>query len=455
MNGRNSNEATKRILIVGGGYVGYFAYRSLMRVVGNQVRSGGVTITVVDPLASHSFHGFSGETVGGIISEDARRSPFRSLFRHAEFIRGYATNVDEFAQQVRVRSLDGQVEQTLDFDHLILGVGVGDDLDGLPGLRQHGVTLRAGGGPEGLRRTVIDRLEAATWERDAERRSELLNFVIAGGGFTGVEITAAIAELLDVLRKDYPVLDEVQPRISLVHAGDRLLPDLEGYDRLRNYATKRLLDYGVSIRCGMRVAEITSEGARLDNGSILPSRTVISTIGTSVRAIPGGEMWARDRSGRLLSDDYLHLDGSETIWIGGDGAHVAGRDGQPNCPNALWAIKHGEAIGRNIGRELTGCELIPFSYPGLGQAASLGIGKGIVEFKGIQFTGLLAWVMRIGFFLYFLPSRRTALRALGEWISLPVTGRRTDVSKGYGTTGRTTPPLPSFASIGSGFEGRN
>ena len=189
----NSTKSTKRILIVGGGYVGFYAYKAIMKKAKHLVRSGAVSITVVDPLSSHSFHGFSGETVGGIISEDARRSPFRKIFADARFIRGYATNINEIEKRVEVRTTDGESTTSLGYDHLILGVGVGDDLDSVPGIREHGLTLRGSGGPDGLRATVLERLEQATVTSNPDLREKLLSFVVAGGGFTGVEIAAAIA----------------------------------------------------------------------------------------------------------------------------------------------------------------------------------------------------------------------------------------------------------------------
>lgn len=92
--------------------------------------------------------------------------------------------------------------------------------------------------------------------------------------------------------------------------------------------------------------------------------------------------------------------------------------------NALWAIKHGEAAGRNIARAILKKDLKPFTFRGLGEAASLGMGKGIGELYGLQFTGLTAWVLRWFFFHYFMPSKRVMLRSMGDWMHLLFTGKR-------------------------------
>ena len=421
---------SKEIAIIGGGYVGFHAYKAIMAKAGRQVRNGEIAITLIDPQTDHSFHGWSGETMAGAISDQARLSPLRRTFRHARVVRGYANKIDEERQVVHVRSTDGSTDTVVRYDHLVVGAGVTDSMEVIEGTAEHGVTLRRGGGPEGVRRMVIDRIESAEACGNAERRRHLLSFVVVGGGFTGVETTAAIAEYIEYLRDDYEVLRGREETITMVHTGSSLLPEMAGYDRLVDYATSSLLGYGVNLRLGMRGHRVTAEGLELEDGTCLSSGMVVVTVGTKVREIPGGADWRRDADGRIVANLYLQRAGSTKVWVGGDGAHVR-RQGQdrPTPPNALWAIKHGEWIGKNIVRSLTGRHLVPFTYKGLGQAASLGVGKGIVEFRGMQFNGVIGWMMRLGFFLWFVPSRRTALRGLAEWLTLPLTGRATGTTQ--------------------------
>ena len=132
------------------------------------------------------------------------------------------------------------------------------------------------------------------------------------------------------------------------------------------------------------------------------------------------------------------MEGRPNVWVGGDVAHcVHPRTGEPCPSNALWAIKHGEHAGLNVARTLLGEPLRPFSYPGLGQAASLGIGRGITELYGYQFTGWVAWTMRLALFEYFMPSRKQALRVALEWMTLPFLGRHLEAVE---------PPRPAALS---------
>lgn len=438
---KRSKEGERReIVIVGGGYVGFHAYRKIMSRLGRRVHRGEIGITLIDPETAHTFHGWSGETIAGAISDQARRSPFRRIFRHARIIRGYAGTIDPLRKRIAVRSIDGRDAGSIPFDHLVLGVGVGDDTDRIPGTREFGVGLRRGDGPEGLRSHLVDRLEEAELEQSRDRRASLLSFVVVGGGFTGVETAAAILEYLDYLRPRYRSLQDREDSVTLVHAGESILEEIGSRRRLITRATDELVGRGLRLRLGLQAERIEIDRVVLSDGSAIASRTVIPTVGSRVREIPGGELWDRDRCGRVVTDEYLRVRSASGIWAGGDGAHVRRADtGRPTPPNALWAIKHGEWIGKNIAAELTGRRLHPFTYRGLGQAASLGVGSGLVELKGMQFTGRIGWIMRLAFFLWFVPCRRTGLRGLAEWVCLPFTGR---------TTSSTRPITPrSIAAI--------
>ena len=452
---RASAEERKEIVIVGGGYVGFYSYRSIVRQLGNQISSGAIGITLIDPDTAHTFHGFSGEQVSGVLSPDSARSPFREIFSKAKIIRGFAARIDEENRVVKVRRAGSGGILTVNYDHLILGLGVTDRCDAISGLATHGLLMRSSIGPAGLRAKVLESLEDAASEQNPERRASLLSFVIAGGGFTGVEIAASIAELIKSAKPNFPELQNEPIRISLIHNGTRVLPEIEHQPALVDYATESLLELGVSIRCGLQVVAITPNGAQLNNGDFLRAHRVISTVGTKVTTIPGCELWNRDESGRVLADTELRRKGSRSVWIGGDGASVTGLNGQPNQPNAIWAIKHGKHIGKNIARELTGQPLHPFSYPGLGIAASVGLRRGLVELKGIRLTGAVASLLRIGFFLRFLPSKRRRVKTAAELLLLPLVGRRLSFKREAPQRWVGGAAIPIFQRVGATADHQN
>jgi NADH dehydrogenase len=127
----------------------------------------------------------------------------------------------------------------------------------------------------------------------------------------------------------------------------------------------------------------------------------------------------------LHTNVYQQVSGLLNVWGGGDACHIIHHDsGKPCTSNALWAIKHGHYAGLNMARAINGKGLRPFTYKGLGQTASLGLGKGITELYGMQFTGALGWIMRWFFFQYFMPSKPTMFRNVGDWLSLLVLRKR-------------------------------
>jgi len=257
---------------------------------------------------------------------------------------------------------------------------------------------------------------------------------------------AAIGEFLLRARDHFPVLRKYGFRMVLAHGTEEILPSLRPeYDRLAEYAAEQLTSYGVWIRREIRLTGVSADGATFDDGSSISAATVISTIGQRRAILPGTETFARSPDNRIVADAELRVQNVPNVWVGGDIAYVVHpKTGEPCPANALWAIKQGEHAGLNVARTLLGEPLKPFAYPGLGQAASLGVGKGITELYGYQFTGWLAWAMRLALFEYFMPSRKQALRVALEWVTFPFLGRHLETVE-TPSRHKTMPPARTVA----------
>lgn len=410
--------------MIGAGYTTAGAWRTLRKALRTDLASGRVRVTVVSARNYHYFHGFVGEMIGGVVGVAAGMSAARTIFAGAEFVTGLVTRVDPARRCVHVAVPDGDGDLVLAYDHLVVGAGARYRRDAVEGLDRFGWALRDVGAIQAFRNHLIACFERAqAVRRDAARR-RALTFVVAGGGLAGVEVTAALCELAAAMRRHYPVLRRIRPRIVLVHAGARILPDLPAGSRVAAYAGRHLARYGVELRLRTRVARVEREAVVLDTGTMLQADTVLCTIGNEVAPMPGLEDFAVDERGRLLTDASLQLEGAPAIWAGGDCARVPRAGRADSCPsNALWATRHGEHIGRNLARVLRGRAPKPFMYRGLGMAASMGIGKGMGELWGVPVTGWPAWILRLAVFLQFMPSRRQAIAALLEHCKLPVCGR--------------------------------
>lgn len=429
-----------RVVIIGAGYTGIWGFKFLKARLGNKFKDGAVHVTVIAPKSYHSFHGWTAESMTGIISIANRQSPLRRIFRGHNVLQAYVKQINLEQKTVTAEFISDKRIEEIPYDHLLIANGSYDNMEAVPGLRQYGYTVKAPGGVSKTHNQLLQLLEMADSLPEGEEQAKWLTVVVAGGGFAGVEFSSNIAEMYHSLKKFYPVLQKTKVRIVLVHSGDKLLSVLRPrYNKLADYCTRELEKYGVELHLNTRLVQVTEDGASLSNGEVIPSRTVLSTLGQRFDTLPGTEALPRNARGQIIANAFLGVDGFDSIWVGGDAAQVMHKNGVPCPTNALWAIMQGKWAGENIASSILGKKLKPFTYGGLGQAASLGVGKGASELYTVQLTGWIGWFARFFFFLYFQPSRRQAVRVFGDWLSLGILGRYMSVSSTWQQQSEGTP----------------
>lgn len=397
---------TTEVVVLGGGYVGVWAARS---VVGRR----GVRVTLVSMAPHHSFHGWTAEVITGHVAPERARVPLVELVPGARHLHGVVGTVDRVARTVDVMSATGA--QRLRYDHLVVATGSRDATDRVPGLTEHGWSLKHDRALLEMNGNLAGVVEMAARTTDPARRRRLLHVVVAGAGFAGTEAACAIAQRLRAAVAAEPALAGERATVTLLGAGADVLPSLRPrFEAVAEYAAGKLVEAGVTVRSNARLASVTPTGAVLEGGTVLAAATVISALGQTPVAPAGLEDLATDTAGRLVTDRFLRV--AANVWAGGDCAAVPHPAGSGPCPaNALWAIYHGKRIGANIVRALRGREPAPFRFPGLGQGASYGIGRGAAELYGVALTGWVAWLARWVFFHAYMPSRKVALATLVEW----------------------------------------
>jgi NADH dehydrogenase len=413
----------KNIILTGGGYASIWAYRAMVKDLLIDLIAGLVKIFVICPEEHHYFHGWTVESFTGIIRDENRMSPLADIFRFAEIVNGKVVALNANNQTIDVQMNDGSMKSMV-YDQIMLGTGSSDS-SSIDGLNEFGYQLKSD--REYLRaKNRVQFLVNQAAEAGPYEASGMLRFVVAGGGYTGVEFAANLAEMMELFIKKNPQLRNVKPSIYLVNSKSELLSGLDqGLKGMKQYAEKTLLKYGVTIINDSKIARITSKGAFLSDGSFIESRMVISTIGQSRQLLNGTEQMEKDQEGRVLTNRFLQIKNNPQIWAAGDAAHVAHPKTGNSCPsNALWAIKQGEQAGKNIARVCLDEKPKAFAFKGLGQCASLGLGKGLGELFGLQFTGWMAWIVRWIFFQHFMPSRKVMWREIGDWMFLLFTQKR-------------------------------
>ena len=379
-----------RVVMIGGGYATLHAFRSLI----GRSDAGAVAITVVSAGDCHNFHGFSGEVVAGLLPLEVTRTPLREVLQGAEFLHGQVTRVDLASKVVIAEPADGGAKRLLLYDELVVACGGREPVQQVPGMAEHGFTLRAPGEFE----RWLDRLD------DIVIDGRPGTVVVAGGGMAGVELAAAVADRLRAERRDNPVV--------LAHSGEAVVPGLRAeHPTVAARVDAELARLGVRVVTGLAIMAVDADSAWLSDGSCIDAAAVLATTGQRPVTVPGLESLPHDSTGRLVTDARLAV--APGVWAAGDTARVAHpKTGKPVPANALWAMKAGDHLGRSLAMSIAGERPRRFRYRGLGQAMAFGVGRAATEMYGVPINGMLGWVLRLGFFLRFMPQRRRAIAVL-------------------------------------------
>ena len=412
-----------RVVVLGGGYVAVKVCQALRRPIAQR----RIDVTVVTASTHHVFHGFVGEMITGRISPGNILSPVRRLFAPAKVHVGEIQRVDlEGRRAVVARSIDGHRTE-VGWDHVVVALGTEDRTDAYPGLDEHAFKLRAYSDCFALKNHIIDMFELADVERDADERRRLLTFFIAGGGFAGVELAGEMADFAGRLTgegNEYPRLRSDECRFVLVHPEPTILPELADFPGLVRRAMSRIEELGVELRLSTRVAFATPQQVTLSTGESVPTRTIISAVGTRPNPLVAELDLEKDGRGRIRVEPTGLVVGRRDVWAGGDCTEFPTAQGHASPSVALYAYKHGEHIGRNLRRVLLDHEAPrPFTWPGLAQGASVGRRWAVGEVKGIQVTGLPAWLTWRLLLTYYFPSWDRRLRLFADWLIWPIVGR--------------------------------
>jgi NADH dehydrogenase len=422
--------ARRRVVILGGGYVPI----TLTRGLRDAMRGGHVDVTVVSRDNFHVFHGFVGEMITGRIGPGSMLSPVRRIFAPAQVHVAEIEAIDlEAGRVVTSRHLDG-ARFELPYDELVFALGTVENTDAYPGLAEHAFKLKTFADCFALKNHLIEMFELADIESSAEERRRLLTFFVAGGGYAGTEIAGELADFVRLLTaREYSGIRRDECRVVLVHPGPTILPELYGsaseqgrghsYRQLVEYATRHTRKLGVELMTSTRVVHATPLEVSLSNGTRVPTRTIISAVGTRASPLLEGLDLPRDERGRVVVDPCLRVDGREHLWAGGDCASVPHPRGG-TCPSVgVYALKHGAQIAGNLRRTLSGRPPEPFRYPGLGQGVSIGKRTAVGEVKGFPVRGLPAWIVWRALLFYYFPTWDRRLRLLADWSIWPIVGR--------------------------------
>jgi NADH dehydrogenase len=410
-------EKTK-IVIAGGGFAGLYAATYLDK---HLAKRPDVEVTLISRENFILFTPMLHEVAAGDLSPNDIVNPLRRILRRVNVVEAEVDRIDVSARTIHCSA--GVSDSTIEFkfNHLLLTVGSETNFFDMPGVRDWAVTMKSLADATLLRNRVIALLEEASLEKHEGKRKELLTFVVAGGGFAGIETTGAINDFVRETVKFYPSLREEVIRVAVIHPGKFILPELG--EELGRYSEQKLSARKIDIIKGVRVASYDGSTVELSNGTRIRATTLVWTAGVKASSVIES-LDCRKERGRVVVNEYLAVPGVNGLWAAGDCAAVpAGNAGEFYPPTAQHGLREAIVAAKNIEATIVGRALKPFSFKTLGQLATIGRHTGVASMFGFKFSGFVAWAMWRTVYLLKLPRLTKKLRVMMGWTLDLVFGR--------------------------------
>jgi NADH:ubiquinone reductase (H+-translocating) len=402
--------AVKQVVILGGGFGGVYTAMYLEKIFG---RRANVEITLVNSENYFVFQPMLPEVISGSIEIQHIINPIRRLCPRTSLHMREVQDIDLERKIVTTSPGFRPTLQQISYDYLVIALGTVMNFSRMPGLKEHAFQFKNIGDALHLRNHIIHVLEEADIEKDQELRRAQLTFIVAGGGFSGVETAAELNDFVRTATRHYRHLNPKEVRVILLHSGDRILPELS-YD-VGVFAYRLLQRRGVIVRLNTRLAGATAEGAILENGTKMPAKTLVATVPSGPHPLLA-ELACKKIGGRILVNEKLELPEFPGVWALGDCAWIPNARGEACCPpTAQYAVREAKSVARNIAATIRGTEKKQFRFASIGMSAALGHRSAVAEILGVKVWGILAWFIWRTIYWSKLPGIERKLRVGVDW----------------------------------------
>jgi NADH dehydrogenase len=408
----------KRIAILGGGFAGTHVAEYLEEQLG-----AAASITLVSETNALLFTPMLAEVAGSSLEPSHITTPLRSSLHSTGFIRARVAGIDLAARRVILANDSANTAektQHIAYDHLVLALGSVSNYLGMTNLEKFSFNFKTLLDAIRIRNHVIEMFERADREPDPLLRKPILTFVIAGGGFAGIELAGALNDFARGILADYPSLYPEELKVIVVHSRERILPELS--QSLARYAQKRMEDRGITFLLNTRLTDAHPASVVLSDREI-PAQTLVWTAGTAPNPLLKSLPLEKDKRGAVVVGTTLAVPGHPGTWALGDCAAIRdAKTGQSCPPTAQFAIREAELLARNIKAQMEGSPLREFHFNSLGALCVVGHQTACAELTlpftpraSMRFSGLLAWFMWRGIYLSKLPGVERKIRVLMDW----------------------------------------
>jgi len=401
-----------RIIIIGGGFGGL----NVAKKIGN----AKVNVLLIDKTNHHLFQPLLYQVATAALSPADIATPIREILkanRNQTVLMGHVEKIDKEKKQIYLKNGDIYA-----YDFLVVAVGAKHSYFNNPEWEEYAPGLKTLIDALKIREKVLISFEKAERSGSVSEARKYLNFVIVGGGPTGVELAGAIAEIAnETMLKNFRRIDPTKTKIYLVEAANQILPAFP--KDLANKAKNYLENFGVRVLTNRRVVKITDEGVNI-NETFIETKNIIWAAGNKASPILKTLNTKLDNQGRVFVEKDLTIPNYPEIFVIGDAAHAIDKNNQPLPGLAPVAIQQGMYVANIIKKSIPQKKRKPFKYLDKGSLATIGKTKAVGTFKKIKFSGFKAWLAWCVVHIMYLVTFKNRLIVLTQWVFSYILGQR-------------------------------
>jgi NADH dehydrogenase len=415
----------RRILIVGGGYAGFYTAWRLEK----KLRRGEAAVTLVDPRSFMTYQPFLPEVTAGSVEARHVAVSLRRHLRRTDVVAGSVVEIRHAEKTAVIRPLEGP-DYPFEYDIVVVTAGAVTRTFPIPGIAEEAIGMKQVEEAVAVRDQLLTAFERASTLPPGPERRRLLTVTIVGGGFTGVEVFGELLSFATALLKFYPMLTFEELDFHLVEAMGRILPEVT--DEPGRWVVRHFEQRGAHVHLNTQLTSAAGGHIVLSTGEEYDTEVLIWAAGNAANPVVAKHTdLPVDERGLLQVRADLRVGTAEAAipdaWGAGDNAAVPDLaspvPGARTVPNAQHAVRQGKRLAANLVATLRGEEPRPYEHHSLGVVATLGLGRGIFQYKGIVIKGFLGWVMHRGYHVLAVPTWERKVRVALVWLSAVFFGR--------------------------------
>lgn len=407
-----------RILIVGGGYAGFYTAKKLEKYL----RKNEAEVVMVDPLPYMTYQPFLPEVAAGSIEP---RHAVVSHRRHLKTTRVITGKVSHLSHQSKKATIEvpGLAPYELEYDHVVVTAGAVSRTFPIPGVADLAIGMKTIEEAVEVRNRILTNFDKAANLPAGKEKQRLLTFVVVGGGFAGIEAFAEMRSLATYLLRYYPTISFDEVSFHLVEAMGRIMPEVSL--ETSQWVLKNLADRNAKVHLDTQLQSAEGGVLQLSTGESFESDLIVWTAGVMANPMVRNTDLPLDDRGRITAHPSLRVvNGEELVdgaWTAGDVSAVPDLSGDGVAgfcvPNAQHAVRQGKLMARNLVATLRGEGIKDYFHKNMGAVAGLGIGVGVFQYRKLAIKGLVAWFMHRGYHGLAMPMWERKLRVFSGWVS--------------------------------------